>query len=97
MTARQRLALPGLMSLPLALIVVPTLLLRSLLPASVSTMWPAVAVLMAAAGFVTLSVVVHEWTRSFASAALATIASVGLTLLGIISLLFWAVTGTTLD
>ena len=97
MTARQRLALPGLMLLPLVLVVVPTLLLRSLVPASVNTMWPAVAVLMAVAGFVILSVVVREWTRSFASAALVTIASIGVTLLGLISLLFWALSGTTID
>lgn len=78
------------MLLPLALIVVPTLLVRSLLPAGVSTMWPAVAGLMAIAGFVILSVVVHDWTRSFGRAALATITSFGLTLLGLIWLLFWA-------
>lgn len=84
------------MLLPLALIVVPTLLLRSLMPPGLRTMWPALAALMGVAGVVVVSAVVREWTRSGPSAVLATIASIGVTLLGLISLLFWALTGTTI-
>ena len=97
MTAARRVLLLGLMLLPLALTVVPTLLIRSLLPAGVGTMWPAFAALMALAGLVVVFSFAREWTQSVPGAVLATVAAIGLTLLGLIVLLFWALTGTTID
>jgi hypothetical protein len=94
-SARQRLAIPGLVILPLVLIVVPTVLFRPLTPPGMRTMWPAMAVLMALGALTILPVAVHEWTRSTVNAVLATVASICVTLFGLMVLLFSAATGTS--
>ena len=92
-TRRRRwAALPGLLVLPLALFVGLLLLLGPILPG----MAPVVAALAALGALAILTVTVHEWTRSLVLAALAAAASVVVSVVGMLCLLFWAATHTTL-
>lgn len=67
------------------------LLLGPVLP-GLSTVFAALASLGA---LVILTVTVHEWARSLVVAALTAAASVGISVFGMLCLLFWAATHTT--
>lgn len=91
MTRRQRCAVPGLLVLPLAVFVGLVLLLGPVLP-GLSIVFAALASLGA---LVILTVTVHEWTRSLLLAVLTAATSVGISVFGMLCLLFWAATHTT--
>lgn len=80
----------GLLFLPLAVLVVPTLILRPLLPRDLSTSWPIVASVLTVAAFAFVATRTHRWTGSRAAAALVAVASVGTTAVGLFLLLLWA-------
>ena len=80
----------GLVFLPFTALVVPTLILRPLLPRDLSTAWPLVAVALAVAAVAFVATKTHKLTGSRTGAALVTVASVGTTLVGVFLLLLWA-------
>jgi hypothetical protein len=80
----------GLVFLPLTALVVPTLIVRPLLPRDLSTAWPLVALALAVAAVAFVSTKTHKLTGSRMGAALVTVASVGTTLVGVFLLLLWA-------
>ena len=83
--------MPGLLVLPLAVFVGLVLLLGPVLP-GLSIVFAALASLGA---LVILTVTVHEWTRSLLLAVLTAATSVGISVFGMLCLLFWAATHTT--
>jgi hypothetical protein len=89
-TRRQRWALPGLILLPL-LFVGCLVLLGPVLVG----MAPVFAGLASVGALVILTLAVHEWTRSVLLAALLAAASVFVSVLGMVCLLFWAATHAT--
>lgn len=80
----------GLVFLPLTALVVPTLILRPLLPGDLSTAWPLVAVALAVVAVAFVATKTHKLTRSRKGAVLVSVASVGTTLVGVFLLLLWA-------
>lgn len=80
----------GLTFLPLAALVLPTLILRPLLPPDLSTTWPIVAGALTIAAFAFVATTTHRLTGSRTGAALVTVASVGTTLVGLFLLLLMA-------
>ena len=89
MTRRQRWALPGLILLPLVLFVGCVVVLGPVLLG----MAPVFGALTALGALVVLATAVQQWTRSVVLAALATAASVLVSLFGLFWLLLWAVSG----
>ena len=89
MTRRQRWALPGLILLPLVLFVGCVVLLGPVLLG----MAPVFGALTALGALVVLATAVQQWTHSVVLAALATAASVLVSLFGLFWLLLWAVSG----
>ena len=88
-TRRQRWALPGLIVLPFVLFVGCAVLLGPVLLGLASVF----ASLTALGALVILVAAVHQWTRSVVLAALAAAASVLVSLVGLVWLMLWAVSG----
>ena len=86
--------LVGLLFLPLAALVVPTLLLRPLLPPELKTVWPIFTFVLILAAFASVARMSYRWTHSRVTATLVTLASLGTGLAGLYALLLWALTGT---
>lgn len=80
----------GLIFLPLTALVLPTLILRPLLPRDLSTVWPLVAVALAVAALGFVATKTYKLTGSRTGVALVTVASVGTTFVGVFMLLLWA-------
>jgi hypothetical protein len=80
----------GLLFLPLAVLVVPSLILRPLLPRELSTSWPIMAGVLTVAAFAYVATRTHRWTGSRTAAALVTMAAFGTTAVGLFLLLLWA-------
>jgi hypothetical protein len=90
-TRRQRWAVPGLLVLPLVLFAGCLVLLGPVLMG----MAPVVAVVTSLGALVILAATVHHSTGSIALAALATTASIFISLAGLFWLMIWAVSGAT--
>ena len=84
----------ALLFLPLAALVVPTLIVRPLLPPGLTTAWPMFALVLTVASLAVFATTTSRWTQSRTAAALVTMASVGATLVGFFVLLLWALTST---
>ena len=84
----------ALLFLPLGALVVPTLIVRPLLPRELTTAWPIFAAVLTVAALAVVATTTNRWTQSPAAAALVTMASVGTTLIGFSMLLLWALTST---
>jgi TRAP-type C4-dicarboxylate transport system permease small subunit len=86
--------LVALLSLPLAALVVPTLLVRPLLPPELTTAWPILAFILILGAFVVVASMSYRWTHSLVRATLLTLASLGAGLAGLYAMFLWALTGT---
>jgi hypothetical protein len=87
--------LVALLLVPLTALVLPTLILRPLLPPGMKTASPMFAgVLTVAAFFFVVASTTYRWTQSRTTAAVFTMASLATTLVGSFVLLLWALTST---
>jgi hypothetical protein len=95
MAAGQRMArLVALLLVPLGTLVLPTLILRPLLPLGMKTAWPMFAGVLTVAAFFSVASTTYRWTQSRTTAAVFTMASLATTLVGSFVLLLWALTST---
>jgi TRAP-type C4-dicarboxylate transport system permease small subunit len=74
--------------------VLPTLLLRSLLPPGMKTAWPMFAGMLTVAAFFFVATASYRWTESRTTTVILTIASLATTLVGSFVLLLSALTST---
>jgi hypothetical protein len=95
MAAGQRMArLVALLLVPLGTLVLPTLILRPLLPPGMKAAWPIFAGGLTIAAFFFVASATYRWTQSRTTTAILTMASLATTLVGPFVLLLWALTST---